>query len=185
MKSQTGHPPGCNLLQEFALGAENLFAMLQDRRARRDEDVDAVVDYREPRGGSATAAAGGRSRNTANRTVLAYRDAGLAELDVAAVLDRHRELALINGLAHEDPPRSSNYTKRCARHRRAPRQRRSSTSIPTLDVANIESAAARWFPGSPAFACRTMPRHRSSARGVELIDLAPAALPAPLTERPG
>jgi two-component system, OmpR family, sensor histidine kinase KdpD len=73
--------------------------MLRDARARRRSGVDAVVAYRERHGRSATAAqlAGLEALPT---RIVSYRGTSFTELDVAAVLDRRPELALVDELAH-------------------------------------------------------------------------------------
>src|ERR1700757_4483926 len=83
----------------IAPGVGKTYAMLRDGRARRRSGADTVVAYWERHGRPGTAAQLDDLEVLPARTVI-YRGAGFADLDVAAVLDRRPELALVDELAH-------------------------------------------------------------------------------------
>ena len=87
----------------YAAGVGKTYAMLAEahRRAERGEDV--VAAYVEPHARPATMALlDGLEQLPAKR--VEYRGAVLAEMDTAAVLRRHPEVALVDELAHTNAP---------------------------------------------------------------------------------
>jgi two-component system, OmpR family, sensor histidine kinase KdpD len=146
--------------------------MFRDARARRRAGTDAVVAYWQPHGRQATAAQLDDLELIPARTV-SYRSLTMPELDVVAVLDRRPELALVDELAHANPP-GQPYAKRwqdvdaLLAH--------GIDVYTTLNVANIESLgllAARIGGVHPA---EPVPDAFVRAGETKLVDLAPAAL---------
>ncbi len=156
----------------IAPGVGKTYTMLRHGRAQRRCGVDTVVAYWERHGRPATAAQVDDLEILPPRTV-AYRGASFDELDVAAVLDRRPELALVDELAHANLPGE----------RHAKRWQDMSELLAggidvytTLNVANIESlrqAVSRITGTRPA-----EPVPDAFVRGgeIELVDLAPSAL---------
>ena len=162
----------------IAPGVGKTYAMLRDGRARRRSGVDAVVAYREPHGRAATAAQLADLEVLPTRTV-AYRDASFAELDVAAVLDRRPELALVDELAHANLPGE----RRANRwHDVGELLAHGIDVYSTLNVANIESLGALVSRITGVHQAEPVPDAFVRAGEVKLIDLAPAALRRRLTQ---
>jgi two-component system sensor histidine kinase KdpD len=156
----------------IAPGVGKTYAMLRDARARRRSGVDAVVAYRERHGRTATAAQLADLEFLPIRTVT-YRGAGFAELDVAAVLDRRPELALVDELAHANLPGE----RHAKRWQDVGELLAGGIDVyTTLNVANIESLGALVAritgvrPGEP------VPDAFVRGGEIKLVDLAPAAL---------
>ena len=162
----------------IAPGVGKTYAMLRDGRARRRSGVDAVVAYREPHGRSATAAQQGDLEVLPTRTV-AYRDARFAELDVAAVLDRRPELALVDELAHANLPGE----QRAKRWHDVGELLANGIDVyTTLNVANIESLGALVSRITGVRPAEPVPDTFVRAGEIKLVDLAPAALRRRLTQ---
>lgn len=87
----------------MAPGVGKTYAMFRDARARRRAGCDAVVAYWQRHGRLATAAELGDLDVVPARAVT-YRGASVQELDVAAVLRRRPQLALVDELAHANVP---------------------------------------------------------------------------------
>jgi two-component system sensor histidine kinase KdpD len=146
--------------------------MFRDARARRRAGADAVVAYWQRHGRQATAAQLGDLEMLRPRTVT-YRSLNLPELDVAGVLDRRPELALVDELAHANPP-GQRYPKRWQDVEEL--LAHGIDVYTTLNVANIESLgrlAARITGVRPA---EPVPDAFVRAGEIKLVDLAPAAL---------
>ena len=77
--------------------------MLRDARARQRSGANTVVAHWDRHGRPATAAQLDDLEVLLARSVT-YRGASFAELDVAAVLDRRPELAVVDELAHANLP---------------------------------------------------------------------------------
>jgi two-component system sensor histidine kinase KdpD len=156
----------------IAPGAGKTYAMLRDGRARRRSGIDVVVAYWERHGRVATAAQLTSLELLPARTVI-HRGASLAELDVAAVLDRRPGLALVDELAHANPS-GQRHAKRWQDV--AELLAAGLDVYTTLNVANIESLgplASRITGVRPA---EPVPDTFVRAGQVTLVDLAPAAL---------
>ncbi len=155
----------------IAPGVGKSYAMLRDGRARRRSDVDVVLAFWERHGRAATAAQiDGLEVLTGT---VSYRGVAMAELDVAAVLDRRPRLALVDELAHANVPG--------AQHRK--RWQDVSQLLDsgidvytTLNVTNIESLGplVSRITGVPA--AEPVPDEFVRAGQIHLVDLAPAAL---------
>jgi two-component system sensor histidine kinase KdpD len=93
-----------------APGVGKTFAMLNEGRRRRERGTDVVVGFVETHGREQTAGQLG-DLPVVPRTTVAYRGAALPEMDLAAVLVRRPEVALVDELAHTNVP-GARHTKR-------------------------------------------------------------------------
>jgi two-component system, OmpR family, sensor histidine kinase KdpD len=155
----------------IAPGVGKTYAMLRDGRAQRRSGVDGVVGFWQRHERAATAAeVTGVEVLTGTVT---YRGVSVAELDVAAVLDRHPALALVDELAHANLPG--------ARH---PKRWQDVGELldsgidvyTTLNVANIESLGTLVSRITGVPPAEPVPDAFVRAGQITLIDLAPAAL---------
>jgi Osmosensitive K+ channel histidine kinase len=87
----------------MAAGVGKTYRMLQEGRAEADEGRDVVVGYLEPHGRKETVEQVGDLELVPRRQVE-YRDTVLEEMDLPAVISRSPDLALIDELAHTNPP---------------------------------------------------------------------------------
>lgn len=87
----------------MAAGVGKTFRMLQEGHAEADAGRDVVVGYLEPHRREETSAQA-RGLELVPRRRVAYRDVEVEEMDLPAVLRRAPELALIDELAHANPP---------------------------------------------------------------------------------
>ena len=103
----------------------------------RDEGKDVVVAVVETHGRAATAAHARGPRGRAAASLVQHRGVELTEMDLAAVLARQPEIALVDELAHTNAPGSRQ------RQALAGRARRCSTPgidvISTVNIQHIES----------------------------------------------
>jgi two-component system, OmpR family, sensor histidine kinase KdpD len=156
----------------IAPGVGKTYAMLRDGRARRRSGTDTVVAHWERHDRAGTAAQLGDLEVIPARTVM-YRGTGFAELDVAAVLNRHPRLALVDELAHDNLP-DEQHAKRWQDI--GDLLAAGIDVYTTLNVANIESlgpSVARIAGVHPA---EPVPDEFVRAGEITLVDLAPAAL---------
>jgi len=168
-------PAGRGQLRTYlgiAPGVGKTYAMLRDARARRRAGVDAVVAYWERHGRAATAAQLADLEVLPTRTVT-YRGVSFAELDVAVVLDRRPELALVDELAHANLPGE--------RHDRRWQDvgellAHGIDVYTTLNVANIESLGTLVSRITGVHPAERVPDAFLRGGEIELVDLAPAAL---------
>ncbi|MBD7919080.1 sensor histidine kinase KdpD [Cellulomonas sp. Sa3CUA2] len=93
-----------------APGVGKTYAMLEEGRRLRDEGRDVVVAVVETHGRAATAALVEGLEVLPRRTVQ-HRGVELTDLDLAAVLGRHPDVALVDELAHTNAP-GLTHTKR-------------------------------------------------------------------------
>ena len=87
----------------MAAGVGKTYRMLQEGRAEADDGRDVVVGYLEPHGRKETIEQVGDLEFVPRREVQ-YRDTVLEEMDLPAVISRSPDLALIDELAHTNPP---------------------------------------------------------------------------------
>jgi two-component system, OmpR family, sensor histidine kinase KdpD len=168
-------PAGRGRLRTYlgiAPGVGKTYAMLRDGRARRRSGVDAVVAQLERHGRPATTAQLHGLDVLPARTVT-YRGANFAELDVAAVLDRRPELALVDELAHANLPGE--------RHEKRWQDvgellANGIDVYTTLNVANIESLGGVVSRVTGAHPAEPVPDTLLRAGEIKLVDLTPAAL---------
>jgi two-component system sensor histidine kinase KdpD len=90
-----------------AAGVGKTFKMLDDAQAMRARGVDVVVALVETHGRAETAARVGDLEVVPRRRVD-YKGAVLEEMDLAAVLARRPEVAVVDELAHTNAPGSKN-----------------------------------------------------------------------------
>ncbi|WP_345764545.1 DUF4118 domain-containing protein [Diaminobutyricibacter sp. McL0608] len=90
-----------------APGVGKTFAMLEEGHRLQDLGKDVVVALVETHGRSATTALL-EGLEVVPRHVVSHRGVELPELDLDAVLARRPGLALVDELAHTNPPRSTN-----------------------------------------------------------------------------
>ncbi len=162
----------------IAPGVGKTYAMLRDARAERRGGVEAVVAYWERHGRSATAAQLDDLELLPARTVT-YRGSSFTELDVAAVLDRHPQLALVDELAHANLPGE----RHAARWQDVDELLAAGIDVhTTLNVANIESLGQLVSRITGTHPVQPVSDAFLRSGEVRLVDLAPAALRHRLAE---
>jgi len=87
----------------MAAGVGKTYRMLQEGQAERDSGRDVVIGYLEPHGRTETVEQAGDLEVVPRRRVP-YRDLEIEEMDLPAVISRAPDLALIDELAHTNPP---------------------------------------------------------------------------------
>ena len=153
----------------IAPGVGKTYAMLRDGRARRRSGVDTVVAHWERHGRPGTAA---QLEVLPARTVT-YRGASFAELDVAAVLDRRPQLALVDELAHANLPGE----RHAKRWQDVGEVLAGGIDVyTTLNVANIESLGPVLSRITGVRPAEPVPDEFVQAGEITLVDLAPSAL---------
>ncbi|MGZ5313776.1 MAG: histidine kinase [Solirubrobacterales bacterium] len=88
----------------MAAGVGKTYRMLQEGRAEAEDGRDVVIGYLEPHGRVETEAQAAGLERLPRRKVE-YRGTRLEEMDLPAILRRKPELALIDELAHTNPPK--------------------------------------------------------------------------------
>jgi two-component system sensor histidine kinase KdpD len=171
----TDSPAGRGKLRTYlgiAPGVGKTYAMLRDARARRRAGTDTVVAQWERHGRPETAAQVADLEVLPARTVE-YRNASFAELDVAAVLSRRPQLALVDELAHANLPGD----------RHAKRWQDIEDLLAagidvytTLNVGNIESLGQVVSLITGVRPAEPVPDAFVRSGEVKLVDLTPAAL---------
>lgn len=87
----------------MAAGVGKTYRMLQEGRAEAEAGRDVAIGYLEPHKREDTSAQA-RGLELVRRRKVAYRGVEVEEMDLPGVLSRHPELALIDELAHSNPP---------------------------------------------------------------------------------
>jgi two-component system sensor histidine kinase KdpD len=87
----------------MAAGVGKTYRMLQEGHAEAEAGRDVVIGYLEPHERSETSALA-RGLEVVPRRTVVYRDVEVEEMDLPALLAREPELALIDELAHTNPP---------------------------------------------------------------------------------
>jgi two-component system sensor histidine kinase KdpD len=87
----------------MAAGVGKTYQMLREGQLEAENGRDVVIGYLEPHGRADTMAQA-KGLEIVPRRRVPYRDAVLEEMDLAAVLRRTPELALIDELAHTNAP---------------------------------------------------------------------------------
>jgi two-component system sensor histidine kinase KdpD len=87
----------------MAAGVGKTYRMLQEGQAEAAVGRDVVIGYLEPHEREETTAQA-RGLETVPRRSVTYRDVTVEEMDLPALLRRAPELALIDELAHSNPP---------------------------------------------------------------------------------
>ncbi|HEY3294527.1 MAG TPA: PTS sugar transporter subunit IIA [bacterium] len=91
----------------YAPGVGKTFLMLQEAHRLKQEGIDVAVGFVESHARSETAALV-QGLEVIPRRRIEYRGITLEEMDTAAVLARHPQVALVDELAHTNPPGSKN-----------------------------------------------------------------------------
>src|SRR6201987_2925147 len=108
--SGSGGRPGRGHLRIYlgsAAGVGKTYAMLNEGHRRAERGANVVVGFAEPHARPHTIALLD-GLEVIPRATLDYRGATFEEMDVAAVLARHPEIALVDELAHTNVPGSRN-----------------------------------------------------------------------------
>ena len=87
----------------MAAGVGKTYQMLREGQAEAENGRDVVIGYLEPHGRAETVAQA-EGLEAMPRRRITYRDSVLEEMDLPALLRRRPELALIDELAHTNPP---------------------------------------------------------------------------------
>ncbi|HUB99946.1 MAG TPA: histidine kinase [Solirubrobacterales bacterium] len=87
----------------MAAGVGKTYRMLQEGQAEADAGRDVVIGYLEPHDREETSAQA-RGLEVVPRRRVQVRDVSVEEMDLGALLNRGPELALIDELAHSNPP---------------------------------------------------------------------------------
>ena len=87
----------------MAAGVGKTYRMLQEGHAEADAGRDVVIGYLEPHKREETTAQA-RGLEFVPRRQVQVRDVAVAEMDLPALLARAPELALVDELAHANPP---------------------------------------------------------------------------------
>lgn len=88
----------------MAAGVGKTYRMLQEGRAEADAGRDVVIGYLEPHKREETTAQARGLELVPRRRVAVRGDVSVEEMDLTALLARAPELALIDELAHTNPP---------------------------------------------------------------------------------
>ncbi len=87
----------------MAAGVGKTYRMLQEGRAEQKAGRDVAIGYLEPHKREETSAQA-EGLAVVPRRAVAYRDVEVEEMDLPGILGRAPELALIDELAHSNPP---------------------------------------------------------------------------------
>ncbi len=87
----------------MAAGVGKTYRMLQEGHAEADAGRDVVIGYLEPHKRQETTAQA-RGLEVVRRRRVSVRDVAVEEMDLPALLARSPELALVDELAHTNPP---------------------------------------------------------------------------------
>jgi two-component system sensor histidine kinase KdpD len=87
----------------MAAGVGKTYRMLQEGRAERDSGRDTVIGYLEPHGRTETVEQAG-DLEVVPRRKAPYREMEIEEMDLPGIIRRAPDLALIDELAHTNPP---------------------------------------------------------------------------------
>jgi two-component system sensor histidine kinase KdpD len=87
----------------MAAGVGKTYRMLEEGQAELEAGRDVVIGYLEPHGRAETERVAEGLPQLARRRVT-YKDVTLSEMDLPGLIERRPELALIDELAHTNPP---------------------------------------------------------------------------------
>jgi two-component system, OmpR family, sensor histidine kinase KdpD len=93
----------CKIFLGMAAGVGKTYRMLQEGHAEADAGRDVVIGYLEPHKRQETSDQA-RGLEVVPRQRVPIRDVAVEEMDLAALLSRNPELALIDELAHTNAP---------------------------------------------------------------------------------
>ncbi|WGW13394.1 DUF4118 domain-containing protein [Saxibacter everestensis] len=162
-----------------APGVGKTYTMLEEGRRLQAEGKDVVVAVMESHGRAATSAMA-EGLEVIPRLTVAYRDVELTELDLAAVIARKPEFALLDELAHTNVAGLDNDK----RWQDALRLLDAGINVmSTVNIQHIESLNDVVQQITGVAQQETIPDEvLRQADQIELIDLAPQALQVRLTE---
>ena len=167
------------MLLGAAPGVGKTYAMLEEGARLSAEGKDVIVAVVETHGRAATAALLG-GLEIVPRTVTEHRGVELSEMDLAAVLVRHPDVALVDELAHTNAPGSTN----AKRWQDVEALLDAGINVmSTVNVQHIESLSdvVEQITGAPQR--ETVPDQMlRTADQIEVVDLAPQALRDRLAE---
>ncbi|PPF79876.1 histidine kinase [Subtercola sp. Z020] len=156
-----------------APGVGKTYTMLEEGRRLKGEGLDVVVAVVETHGRKGTASML-LGLETVPRSISVHRGVELSEMDVAAVLARHPDVALVDELAHTNAPGSPNPK----RWNDVETLLAAGISvISTVNIQHIDSLTdvVEQITGAPQR--ETVPDSvLRSADQIEVVDLAPQAL---------
>ena len=156
-----------------APGVGKTFAMLDEAHRRRARGTDVVIGFVETHGRAGTAAQVG-DLETVPRARVAYRGTVLDEMDVAAVLERAPEVALVDELAHTNAPGSRNAKRWQDVHEILAA---GVDVVTTVNIQHLESLGDDVETITGVRQRETVPDHVvRAAHQVQLVDLPPDAL---------
>jgi two-component system sensor histidine kinase KdpD len=147
--------------------------MLDEAQRRRARGADVVIALVEDHGRPLTAQMV-RDLETIPRARLPYRGADLAEMDLAALLERQPEVALIDELAHTNVPGSLNEK----RYQDVTAVLDAGINvITTVNIQHVESLATQIAEITGVSQRETLPDWVLRGAGqIELVDITPEAL---------
>lgn len=156
-----------------APGVGKTFAMLDEGSRRRERGADVVVGLVETHGRAATAEALG-ALEVLPRARVTYRGVEIDELDVAGVIARRPDVALVDELAHTNPPGM----KHAKRWQDVDDLLAAGIDvITTVNVQHLESLNDVVFAITGVRQNETVPDHVvRAADQIELVDMSPQAL---------
>ncbi|HET9650195.1 MAG TPA: DUF4118 domain-containing protein [Microlunatus sp.] len=160
-----------------APGVGKTFAMLQEGQRRAERGTDVVVGFVETHGRARTQAAIG-NLEVVPRRVISYHGLTVGELDVAAVLQRRPDVALVDELAHTnavDPTDPRSHPKRWQDVEDL--LAAGIDVITTVNIQHLESLNDVVAQVTGVRQSETVPdRVVRAAETVELVDMSPQAL---------
>lgn len=163
----------------MAAGVGKTVAMLREGHDRRAEGQDIVIGWVEPHGRAETAALAEGLEALAPLRVR-YRSMTLEELDLAGVLARRPEVALVDELAHTNAPGLAHAKRWEDVHDLLDA---GIDVLSTMNVQHLESLNDRVYELTGVRVRETIPdRVVLEAEEVVLVDLTPEALQARLRE---
>jgi two-component system, OmpR family, sensor histidine kinase KdpD len=174
-------PEGCGHYKIFlgmAAGVGKTYRMLQEGHAEADAGRDVVIGYLEPHEREETSAQARGLEEMPRREVMIRGGARVAEMDLPGLLERAPELALIDELAHTNPP-GLEHEKR---YQDIARVLAAGIDVfSTVNVQHLESLNDQVAELTGVRVRETVPdRVLADADEVVLIDLTPEALIARL-----
>ncbi|HET9543282.1 MAG TPA: DUF4118 domain-containing protein, partial [Acidimicrobiales bacterium] len=173
MAATAGRRGSLRIYLGAAPGVGKTFAMLNEGRRRRERGSDVVVAYAVSHGRAKTAEQVG-DLEVVPRRRLVHQGADFEEMDLAAVLARRPEIALVDELAHTNVP-GSRHEKRWEDVEALLAE--GIDVVSTVNIQHLESLNDVVERITGVRQRETVPDHVvRSAEQVELVDMTPEAL---------
>ena len=173
MAAPAGRRGSLRIYLGAAPGVGKTFAMLNEGRRRRERGSDVVVAYAVSHGRAKTAEQLG-DLEVVPRRRLVHQGADFEEMDLAAVLARRPEIALVDELAHTNVP-GSRHEKRWEDVEALLAE--GIDVVSTVNIQHLESLNDVVERITGVRQRETVPDHVvRSAEQVELVDMTPEAL---------